>query len=99
MPEKIIKEVTSEKLDKYFDVTRRAIKKAKSAKSGDSEKGKIAEDFLQMAENYLSDAVHFQKKGDFVSAFGAVNYAHAWLDAGARIGAFDVHDDELFAAD
>ncbi len=93
------KEITSEKLEKYFSVTDKAIKKAKSAISRSPEKKKAAEDFLDMAERYLSDAKHFRGKGDFVSAFGAVNYAHAWLDAGARLGFFEVHDDELFAAD
>ncbi|MBI4438345.1 DUF357 domain-containing protein [Candidatus Woesearchaeota archaeon] len=87
--------VTEQKLDKYFAITRSAIKKVKESAKGDA---KIAEDFLDMAERYLSDAEHFRKKGDLVSAFGAVNYAHAWLDAGARIKAFKVNDSELFAA-
>ena len=52
-----------------------------------------------MAQRYFSDAKHFKEKGDLVTAFAAVNYAHAWLDAGARLGVFDVHDAELFAAD
>ncbi|MBI2141861.1 DUF357 domain-containing protein [Candidatus Woesearchaeota archaeon] len=91
--------ITDSKLDKYFSVTDRAIRKAKSAISQIPEKKKAAEDFLDMAERYLSDAKHFKSKGDYVSAFGAVNYAHAWLDAGARLGFFEVHDNELFAAD
>ena len=38
--------------------------------------------------------------GDIVTAFAALNYAHGWLDAGARIGLFDVgHDSELFTVD
>lgn len=93
------KEVTSGKLDRYFSVTERAIGKAKTAISQSPDKKKAAEDFLDMAERYLSDAKHFRNKGDYVSAFGAVNYAHAWLDAGARLGFFEVHDNELFAAD
>ncbi len=32
-----------------------------------------------------------------MNAFAAVNYAHGWLDAGARLGVFDVGaDDRLF---
>ena len=37
------------------------------------------------------------EKGDLVNAFASVNYAHGWLDAGARLGLFDVGlDDKLF---
>jgi len=53
-----------------------------------------------MAKRYYSDAKHFRDKGDYVTAFAALNYAHGWLDAGARIGLFDVdHDSELFTVD
>ena len=104
--------VTKAKLDKYFDVTGRALKKVKivkkipskfnsnSAKTADLDWQKAAEDFLDMASRYYSDAKHFTKKGDIVTAFAALNYAHGWLDAGARIGLFDVgHDSELFTVD
>jgi hypothetical protein len=58
---------------------------------------KAADDFLNMARSYFSDAKHFQASGDLVNAFAAVNYAHGWLDAGARLGLFDVGlDDKLF---
>jgi len=50
-----------------------------------------------MARSYFEDARHFRAKGDFVNAFACVNYAHGWLDAGARLGLFDVGaDDTLF---
>ena len=53
-----------------------------------------------MVENYLSDAKYFEKKQDYVNAFAAINYAHGWLDAGARLGLFDVdHDNVLFTVD
>ena len=58
---------------------------------------KLADDFLEMAKSYRSDAIDFAKKGDYVSAFACINYAHGWLDCGARIGLFDVGgDDQLF---
>lgn len=58
---------------------------------------RIAEDFLKMARAYYDDAEHFAAKGNLVNAFAAVNYAHGWLDAGARLGVFDVGgDDRLF---
>lgn len=95
-------EVTSAKLDKYFDVTGRALKKVKiSPKSISKSESKLhAEDFLDMAQRYYDDAKHFREKGEWVTAFAALNYAHGWLDAGARLGLFDVdHDSELFTVD
>ncbi len=59
----------------------------------------IARDYYSMAFNYFNDATFFKEKGDFVRAFGALNYAHAWLDAGARIGVFKVSDNHLFTVD
>ena len=47
----------------------------------------------------FEDAKHFKEKGDFVTAFAALNYAHGFLDAGARLGVFDVKDNKLFAVD
>ena len=92
--------ITDEKLKKYCDVTSRALKKVKIAAEQKIEWKKAAEDFLDMAQRYFSDAQHFQKKGDVVTAFAALNYAHGWLDAGARLGLFDVgKDNTLFTVD
>jgi len=49
-----------------------------------------------MASNYVSDAKHFEKKGDLVNAFAAINYAHGWIDSGVRLNIFDVKDSRLF---
>ncbi len=88
--------ITEAKLNKYFDVTSRALKKVKII----SEHKKQAEDALDMATRYYEDAKHFRDKGDMVTAFAALNYAHGWLDAGARLGLFDVgNDSELFTVD
>jgi len=95
-----MREVTDEKLEKYFDVTKRALDKVKIVEKGKIDFKKAAEDFLDMAKRYFSDAKHFKDKGDIVTAFAALNYAHGWLDAGARLGLFDVdHDSELFTVD
>ena len=52
---------------------------------------------LRMCDDYTADARHFASEGDLVSSFGAINYAHAWLDAAVRIGLMDGHgDDRLF---
>ena len=53
-----------------------------------------------MASRYVDDADYFlTKKKDAVLAFAALNYAHGWLDAGARIGLFKVKDSRLFTVD
>lgn len=93
-----MKEITKEKLEKYFSVTEEALEAAKKSKSRLKMENERA-DFIDMVERYISDARHFMEKGDFVNAFAALNYAHGWLDAGARIGIFDVHDSRLFTAD
>jgi hypothetical protein len=93
--------VTEEKLEHYFDVTGRALKKVKIVENkGIKDSKKHAADFLDMAQRYYDDAKHFAEKGDIVTAFACLNYAHGWLDAGARIGLFDVgHDSKLFTVD
>ncbi|MEM4728706.1 MAG: GNAT family N-acetyltransferase [Thermoplasmata archaeon] len=80
-----------------MEITRRALEKVRIAVPRRSHYRKVAEDFLNMARSYFSDAGHFLEKGDLVRAFACVNYAHGWLDAGARLGLFDVdEDDRLF---
>ena len=92
--------ITEAKLDKYFDITGRALKKVKLNTKVDINVKTAAEDFLDMATRYFEDAEHFKDKGDYVTAFAALNYAHGWLDAGARLGLFDVgNDNELFTVD
>ncbi len=92
--------ITDEKIKKYFDVTGRAIKKVKLVKSLEVDFEAVGKDFLDMAQRYFEDAKHFYEKGDVVTAFAALNYAHGWLDAGARLGVFDVDgDNELFVVD
>lgn len=87
--------ITDEKLKKYFSITKEAYEMAKNNIGNE----KLAEDFLDMISRYISDAEHFDLKGDKVNAFAALNYAHGWLDAGARSGVFDVHDSRLFTVD
>jgi hypothetical protein len=90
--------ITDEKIRKYLATTQLAIKKVKEA-GFDKSREENALDFLDMAQRYFSDANHFYKKGDYINAFAAVNYAHGWLDAGARIGIFLVRDSKLFTVD
>lgn len=86
--------ITSEKLEKYFSLTTKALEEVK--KKIIQKKKKEAKEIIEMASNYLSDAHYFQKKRDFVNAFASLNYAHGWIDSGVRLGIFDVHDNKLF---
>ncbi len=86
--------ISQEKLKKYFDITGKALE---MAKKNINKKRKIeAEEIIDMVERYYSDANYFKNKKDYVNAFAALNYAHGWLDTGARLGIFDVKDNQLF---
>ena len=86
--------VTIELVEKYLKLTDAGREKAtKTVEKGTPEAKSLA-DMLRMCDDYRSDAQHFLKKGDLVRAFGAINYAHAWLDAAVRIGWLDGHDDD-----
>ena len=87
-------EITKEKLNKYFDLTSRALVEVK--KNIISGREVDAKEIIDMVTNYLSDAKHFESRGDWVNAFAALNYAHGWLDSGVRLKVFDVTDDKLF---
>ena len=90
--------ITEKKLNQYFSITKEALEMAKGAL--DVERLEIANDFFDMAFRYYKDAKYFYKeKEDVVLAFAALNYAHGWLDAGARIGLFKVRDSRLFTVD
>lgn len=86
--------ITAEKLEKYFTLTSKALKKVK--KNIIKHKEDYAKEIIEMASNYLLDAKYFEKKGDFVNAFAAINYAHGWIDSGVRLDVFNVKDDKLF---
>ena len=89
--------VTEERLNHYLNLTKMAREKATPIpKEGSPESQQLAV-LLRMADDYASDAKHFMDTGDYVRAFGAINYAHAWIDAGVKLRLLDGHgDDELF---
>ncbi|MDP6641820.1 MAG: DUF357 domain-containing protein [Candidatus Nanoarchaeia archaeon] len=92
--------ITSEKLNKYFNITKKALEQAKNNKGSFSvNEDEAYDDFIDMITRYVEDAKHFQEKNDIVTAFAALNYAHGWLDAGARLGLFNVNDNSLFTVD
>ncbi|MGM5481243.1 MAG: DUF357 domain-containing protein [Nanobdellota archaeon] len=96
--EEAVNTITQEHLDKYFSITNEALEMVKSHEM-DVDRIENATDFLDMAQRYYNDAKHFAEKENKVLALSALNYAHGWLDAGARIGLFKVNDSRLFTVD
>lgn len=86
--------ITEKKLKKYFNTTETALNEVKT----NIIKGKEnqAEEIINMAKNYISDAHYFKEKGNFVNSFAALNYAHGWLDSGVRLEIFNVKNNKLF---
>ncbi|NLL95376.1 MAG: DUF357 domain-containing protein [Thermoplasmatales archaeon] len=87
--------VTRERMEKYLDTTKRALDALVVATPERSFGRRLSDDFLGMARSYYDDALHFFAGGDYVTAFAAVNYAHGWLDCGARLGLWDVGGDDM----
>ena len=87
--------VTEEKIEHYLYLTSRARQKATLIPGlGEDDLSRI-KIMLRMADDYYSDAKYFKDQGDYVRAFGAINYAHAWIDAGVKIGLLDGHGDDV----
>jgi hypothetical protein len=90
--------ISAARLQRYFSITKEALDKA--SQNFDPARKEQAADFFDMAERYYKDANYFHtEKEDAVLAFAALNYAHGWLDAGARSGLFQVKDSRLFTVD
>ena len=89
--------VTLERINKYLDLTAKAVAKVSIiADEGTEDHGK-AEDILGMVNAYHSDANFFLSEGRGDDAFAAVNYAHCWIDCGVRLGYLDGKGDwQLF---
>ncbi|MCA9486210.1 DUF357 domain-containing protein [Candidatus Woesearchaeota archaeon] len=94
------RELDEKKLQKYFAVTKAALDCLQHIQPTKTHLDTIARDYLDMATRYYLDAHHFKEKGDWITAFAALNYAHGWLDAGARLGLWEVgHNSTLFTVD
>ncbi|AXR77573.1 DUF357 domain-containing protein [Natrarchaeobaculum sulfurireducens] len=79
-----------EKTDRYGDLLAEALEEATVAPRADTPLADAAAECYEMAESYLEDGRHFRENDDPVNALAAFSYGHAWLDAGARVGLFDV---------
>ena len=87
--------ITKSKLEKYYRITSRAFEVAKNSVT--REKKEKAREILLMVSCYLEDSKYFKEKKDYVNSFACLNYAHGWLDSGARLKIFKVNDNKLFS--
>ena len=83
----------AEKTDRYEELLAEALAAAELTAPPDTPLGAAAAEYEEMAHSYLADGRHFRTEDDPVNALAAFSYGHAWLDAGARIGLFDVPDE------
>ncbi len=83
----------AEKTDRYEGLLADALAAATVTPPPGSPLADAAVDFEEMARSYLEDGRHFREDDDLVNALAAFSYGHAWLDAGARLGLFDVPDE------
>lgn len=83
----------AEKTDRYEGLLAEALDATEVAPPVDTPMGEAATECLEMASSYLEDGRHFREDEDLVNALAAFSYGHAWLDAGARVGLFDVPTD------
>ncbi|TYL39319.1 DUF357 domain-containing protein [Natronococcus pandeyae] len=82
-----------EKTDRYGELLTEALEAASVAPPAGTPMADAAEDCYEMAASYLEDGRHFREQDDLVNALASFSYGHAWLDAGARVGLFDVPTD------
>ncbi|MEE3082766.1 MAG: DUF357 domain-containing protein [Candidatus Thermoplasmatota archaeon] len=89
--------VTEDIISKYLELTRAAREESTPIHAEGSVESERLRVMMEMADAYASDAKWFAEKGDLVRSFGAINYAHAWIDCAVKIGLLDGHgDDEKF---
>jgi hypothetical protein len=87
-----------EKTDRYERLLAEGLEVAEPVQAADSPLDDAADACLGMAESYLEDGRHFLADDDPVNALAAFSYGHGWLDAGARIGLFEIPEgDHPFA--
>jgi len=89
-------ESVEEKARRYIRLTEEALKAVKISVPDNSKLYPIAMDMLDVARRYTEDAKYFLEKGDAPTALSAVSYAHAWIDAGVRMGILKGESDRLF---
>ena len=89
--------ISNARIQKYIGLTAKALDKVSIIDKLGTDNHSKAEDILAMVKAYHSDAKFFLEEGRGEDAFGAVNYAHGWIDCGVRLGNLDGKGDwQLF---
>lgn len=82
---------------RYRELTKKALEEVELNSAKGTKENMMGKMLLQMAESYFTDAQYFEQEGKPLTALAAYSYAHAWLDAGVRLGLLDGKgDDKLF---
>lgn len=89
--------ISADKVIDYLIMANDALNEIEFVPASGSKLYEVADDYEGLAESYFKDAKYYIKRGDLVTAFGALNYAHGFLDAGVRLGVFRIENDEIFA--
>ena len=79
-----------EKTDRYEELLADALEAAEIAPQEGTPLHDAAQEYEEMARSYLEDGRHFREDDDLVNALASFSYGHGWMDAGARIGVFEV---------
>lgn len=82
-----------EKTDRYETLLSAALDAAEIAPQEGTPLYEAALEYREMAQAYLEDGRHFRQQDDLVNALASFSYGHGWMDAGARIGVFEVPTD------
>ncbi|ERG99347.1 MAG: uncharacterized protein conserved in archaea [Haloquadratum sp. J07HQX50] len=86
-----------QKTEQYESMLKSALSEATVAVPPETALHAGATEVLNMAEAYLQDGQHFYRNDDLVNALAAFSYGYGWLDAGVRLGLFNIPaDTELF---
>ncbi|MFB6250342.1 MAG: DUF357 domain-containing protein [Halobellus sp.] len=83
----------TEKTDRYEAMLADALTEATIAVPEPRPLGTAAAEIREMAESYLEDGRHFRENDDPVNALAAFSYGYGWLDAGVRLGLFEIPDE------
>lgn len=78
------------KTDRYESLLAEALEAADIAPQEGTPLHDAAVACEEMARSYLEDGRHFRETDDPVNALAAFSYGHGWMDAGARLGLFEV---------
>jgi hypothetical protein len=81
-----------EKTDRYEAMLAEALSAATVAVQSGTPLGDAAAECEEMARSYLDDGRHFRERDDLVNALASFSYGYGWLDAGVRMGLFEVPD-------